>query len=153
MKLIEFKAGEGELYEALSIIFFGADGPSPKELKASIKAEDAVEAAGVEIKDSKFKLSQCPFCRQRNSINPRIYTLPEGKGADLILEDRIFDYIASRFDAWQVIPDAKLKRPFVELQDRFDAAKSNKDLDDLTKITEYIKTRDAAPVVLAAEKA
>lgn len=144
MKLVEFKPNEGDLYEALSVIFFGADGPSPKELKASIKSEDTIEAAGIEIKDSKFKLSQCPFCRQRNSINPRIYTLPEGKGADLILEDRIFDYIHARFDAWQMIPDAKLKRPFAELQDRLDAAKSNKELDDITKINEYLRKRDSA---------
>ena len=143
MKLVEFKPNEGDLYEALSVIFFGADGPSPKELKASIKSEDAIEAAGVEMKDSKFKLSQCPFCRQRNSINPRIYTLPEGRGADLILDDNVFDYIHSRFEIWQMITDTKLKRPFVELQERFDTAKANRDLDDITKINEYIKKRTA----------
>ena len=143
MKLVEFKPGEGDLYEAFSVIFFGADGPSPKELKASIKAEDAIEASGVETKDSKFKLSQCPFCRQRNSINPRIYTLPEGKGADLILDDKVFEYMHSRFDIWSAIADTKLKRPFVELQERFDTAKANKDLDDITKITAYIQTRNS----------
>ena len=143
MKLVEFKAVESDLYEALSVVFFGADGPSPKELKASIKAEDAIEAAGVETKDSKFKLGQCPACRQRNSINPRIYTLPDGKGADLILDDKVFEYIHARFDVWSAIPDTKLKRPFVELQERFDAAKSNKDLDDATKINEYLKKRNS----------
>lgn len=144
MRLLEFKQNEGELYEALSVIFFGADGPSPKDLKVSIKAEDIIEQHGIETRDSKFKLSQCPFCRQRNSINERVYTLFEGRGADLILDDRVFDYIHSRFDQWQIIPNAKLKRPFAELLDRFEAAKANKDLDDADKIRKYIDKRDTS---------
>src|SRR3990167_11357717 len=145
MRLIEFKPGESDLYEAFSVIFFGADGPSAKDVRMSIKAEDAIEAHGVEMKDSKFKLSQCPFCRQRNAISPRIYTLPDGKGADLILDDRVFDYMHSRFDQWSVIADARLKRPFADLQDRFDTAKNNRDLDDSDKIRKYIEKRDNPP--------
>jgi len=147
MKLVEFKAGEGELFEALTVVFFGADTPSPKELKASNKAEDAIEQHGIEAKDSKFKTVNCPLCRQRAGINPRIYTLPDGKGADLVLDDKVFDYILSRFDMWSQIVDPKLKRPFVELQDRFEAAKSRQDgsgkpLDDIDRIKKYLEKRD-----------
>ncbi len=148
MRLIEFKASEAELFEALTIIYFSSDAPDPKtELKASIKAEDILSAYP-ESKDSTLKMVGCPFCRKAVFGNPRIYTLPEDRGTDLILDDRVFDYIFSRFSAWEKIVDAKMKRPFAELQERFDAAKTRKGfdekpLDDIERIQAYIAKRDA----------
>ena len=141
-RLIEFKSSESELFEVLSVIFFTADQPSPAENKASIKAEDAFDKYGVPTKESKFKTIDCTFCKQRIMISPRIYTLPAGTGADLILDDKVFDYIHTRFDKWQVILDSKLKRPFEELKDRFDETKRSK-LDDFDKIRKYLEDRDA----------
>ena len=141
-KLLEFKKDESELFEALSVIFFVADQPSPAENKSSIKAEDAFDKYGVPATDSKFKTVNCGFCQQRVMKMPRIYTLPEGKGADMILDDKIFEYIASRFEQWKQITDPALKRPFETLKERIEAAKSNKSLDDYEKITAYLKARD-----------
>ena len=140
-KLLEFKAEESALFEALSVIFFGSDQPTPAENKASIKAEDLFEKYGVESRDSKFKFSACPACRQRVAVNPRIFTLPEGCGADLKMDDKVFEYIHSRFEQWKIIPDPALKRPFEALKDKFEAAKTNRDLDDYDKIEAYLKKR------------
>lgn len=148
-KLVEFKSSEADLFEALSVIFFTADQPAPAENKASIKAEDAFDKYGIPTKESKFKTVECTFCKQRMMISPRIYTLPEGAGADLILDDKVFDYMQSRFDKWQAIPDAKLKRPFEELKDRFEEAKKSK-LDDFDKIAAHLKERDAKPLQIPA---
>src|SRR3990167_6232214 len=148
-KLLEFKPEESVLFEALSVVFFVADQPTPAENKASIKAEDLFEKHGIEAKDSKFKTVACPACRQRVMVNPRIYTLPEGRGADIKMDDRIFDYIYSRFDQWKVIVDPALKRPFEALKEKFEEAKSNKNLSDYDQIEAYLKKRDAAP---AAQK-
>ena len=62
-KLLEFKPEESVLFEALSVVFFVADQPTPAENKASIKAEDLFEKHGIEAKDSKFKTVACPACR------------------------------------------------------------------------------------------
>lgn len=140
-KLIEFKSTEAGLFEALSVIFFTSDQPSPAETKASIKAEDLFEKYGILTKDSKFKTVSCSFCGQRIAVVPRIYTLPEGKGADLILDDKVFEYMDGRFEKWQVITDPAMKRPFDTLRDRFAEAKANKKLDDLDSIMEYLKAR------------
>src|SRR3990167_2346042 len=142
-KLIEFKPEDSALFEALSIVFFVADQPTPAENKASIKAEDLFEKYGVEARDSKFKTVACPACSQRVMVNPRIYTLPEGTGADMVIEDKVFDYIYSRFDKWQQIIDPALKRPFETLKDIFEAAKNNKSLDDFDKIKTYLADRDS----------
>ena len=150
MRLVEFKADEAELFQALSIVFFGADVPEKGNIKASIKAEDEFSKYP-EIKDSAFKPVRCPFCRTVRFTNPRICTLPDGKGADLILDDKVFDYILGRFDAWQQIEAPKLKRPYVELQERFEAAKTRKGfdekpLDDFKSIQVYIEKRDNSAV-------
>lgn len=149
-RLIEFSSKEAGLFEALSVVFFVADAPSPGENKASIKAEDAFEKYGVPATDSKFKTVACPACGQRVARIPRIYTLPEGKGADMILDDKVFDYIHGRFEKWERISDPNMKRPFELLKDRFDDAKKSKDLDDFDKITAYLTARDK-PVSEAAK--
>ena len=146
MKLIEFKADESALFEALSVIFFGADGPSPKQLHASIKAEDAFIQHGIETRESVFKMAACPYCNQRIGQYERVFKLPDGKGADMILEDRVFEYIHSRFEAWTMIRDAHLKRPFAELQERFAAIAANRDVDDIFKIRKYIENRDTVRI-------
>ena len=151
-RLVEFTKKESELFEALSVVFFGADTPEPKEIKTSIKAEDLFIKHGKETKDSIFKLAKCPLCGMRAGINPRIYTLPENTGCDLIMDDKVFDYIFSRFDKWQAIIDNCLKRPFSDLQDRFEKAKKNEELDDYNKIAKYIATRDQEPVLQADSK-
>lgn len=145
-KLIEFKSNEAELFEALSVIFFTADQPNPSELKESIKAEDIFEKFGVPATESKFRTVDCPHCRQRMFQMPRIYTLTGP--VDIIVEDKVLDYIQSRFDKWQVIGDNKMKRPFVQLRERFEDVKKSK-LDDYDKIQAYIKQRDAAVPVQA----
>ena len=141
-KLIEFKKTESELFEALSVIFFTVDQPSPAENKSSIKAEDLFQKYGKETKESQFKNTNCGFCGNRIGHNPRIFTLPEGSGADLVLDDKVFEYMESRFDKWQSIIDSKLKRPFEELKDRFAAAKTAKNLQDFDGIMSHLKTRD-----------
>ena len=142
-RLIEFSKNDAELFEALSVIFFVADQPAPNENKASIKAEDAFDKYGVPTTESKFKTVNCSFCGQRVMKTPRIYTLPEGQGADLILEDKVFEYMNGRFEKWQQITDPAMKRPFEALKDKFADAKSAKDLDDFDKIQAYLKVRDA----------
>ena len=144
MKLIEFRPGESHLFEALSVIFFGADGPSPKQLHASIKAEDAFINYGIETRESLFKMAACPYCNQRIGQYERVFKLPDGKGADMLLEDRVFEYIHSRFDAWTMIRDSHMKRPFAELQARFAVIASNRSMDDIDKIIKYIEQRDSA---------
>lgn len=142
-RLIEFKSTEAELFEALSVVFFVADQPAPAENKASIKAEDLFEKYGVPAIESKFKTAQCGFCGMRMAKMPRIYTLPEGKGADFTLDDKVFEYMESRFDKWQQIADPAMKRPFETLKDMFAAAKSKDAPQDYDAITDYIKKRDA----------
>lgn len=141
-KLVEFAPSESDLLEAFSVIFFTADTPAPNEVKSSIKAEDWFEANCDPAPDSKFKTVACPFCGVRIAKNPRIYTLKSGRGADFVVDDKVFEYVAGRFDKWTQIVDPSLKRPFVELRERFDAAKSRRDLDDFDKIKAHIAARD-----------
>lgn len=141
-RLLEFKKDEADLFEALSVVFFVADQPSPAENKSSIKAEDAFDKYGVPAKDSKFKTVNCGFCEQRVMKMPRIYTLPDGIGADMVLDDKVFEYIESRFEKWKQITDPAMKRPFEALKERIDAAKANKELQDFDAISKYLKARD-----------
>lgn len=153
-RLIEFKKTEAELFEALSVVFFVTDQPTPAENKASIKAEDMFEKYGIPAKESKFKDASCGFCGSRLARMPRIYTFKEdSNGVDLILEDKIFDYIESRFDKWQIITSPALKRPFETLRERFEKAKNNKDLSDYDQIAAYIKSRDTVVVSKASTTA
>ncbi len=146
-RLIVFKSTESELFEALSSIYFLTDQPSPAEVKASIKSEDLFDKFGVIAKDSKFKTAACSYCGSRIGRMPKIYTLPEGKGADLILDDKVFDYLESRFDKLQQIPDPAMKRPFDALRTRFEEARNDKNLQEFDQIAMFLKTRDVTQKV------
>ncbi len=145
-RLIIFKSTEYELFEALSSIFFLTDQPTPAEVKASIKSEDLFDKFGVPAKDSKFKTAACSYCGSRLGRMPKIYTLPEGKGADLILDDKVFDYLESRFEKLQQIPDPAMKRPFDTLRTRFEDAKNAKNLQDFDQILTFLKMRDEVKI-------
>ena len=141
-RLIVFKQDEAELFEAFSSIFFLTDQPAPTEVKASIKAEDLFEKFGVIPKESKFKTVACGYCGTRLGKMPKLYTLPEGKGADFILDDKVFEYLESRFSKMNQIVDPAMKRPFDTLQTRFEDAKNEKSLQDYDQITAFLKARD-----------
>ncbi len=149
-RLIVFKQNEAELFEAFSSIFFLTDQPAPTEIKASIKAEDLFEKFGVTPKESKFKTAACGYCGTRLGRMPKIYTLPEGKGADLVLDDKVFEYMESRFNKMQQIIDPAMKRPFDILQTRFDDAKTSK-LEDYDSISAFLKARDEIKVATAKD--